>query len=130
MTPRRYQQGFGDPATLPEFLGIAALMRQGSKRSRLRRLAIVCAKAHTLAELFGAGDRAVLLVGEKEAAPLRELPAQSPEPFFPGGPREDLSITLLCRCREVSVTADWIKGQLAHGRTRVRVDPPIPSLRF
>lgn len=122
----RYQQGFGDPATLPEFQSIAAAIRRGSKRSRLRTLDIECHNGHRLAEVFGA----VLLVGEKEAAPLRELPAQNPEPFFPGGPREDLSITLLCRCREVSVTADWIKGQLAHGRKRVRVDPPIPSLRF
>src|SRR5579884_2187983 len=101
---RRYQTGFSDPATLPEFQVFAAAMRRNTKRSTLRMLAIVCHNGHTLAEVFGSGERAVLLVGEREAAPLRELPARSFELFFPDDLPEDgeLAVSMSCCCRRAS----------------------------
>lgn len=128
---RRYQLGFSDPATLPEFQGIAAVIhRPGTKRSRLRNLAIVCHNGHTLAEVFGRGNRAVLLVGEREAALLRELPARSSKPFFPDDLPEDgeLAVSMSCRCRRASVTVHWIKSQLAQGKRRVTIGVRIPGL--
>jgi hypothetical protein len=122
---RRYQAGFSDPATLPEFQVIAAAMRRGTKRSTLRMLDIICSNNHRLAEVFGAGNRAVLLVGEREAALLQELPERSSEPFFPGGLPDEADLTVLasCRCRRAAMPVRWIKEQLAQGKKRVCVGP-------
>lgn len=54
------------PSDVPEFAPIAAAVVRGSKRSNLRRLAVVCPgpKAHTLLEVFPA-DGSHLLFTER-----------------------------------------------------------------
>ncbi|MGH3854483.1 MAG: hypothetical protein ACRDR6_13510 [Pseudonocardiaceae bacterium] len=118
LPPKRgYSLGFCDPATLPEFEAVRAAIRRGSRRSRLRRLAIVCHNGDLLSEVFGPSGAEVLLVRD-EAALLRDLPERVPF-FSPDDPPLfDHGISVLCRCRNTSIVVRWIKDQLRLGNKR------------
>jgi hypothetical protein len=124
-SPRRYSPGFCDPATLPEFQVIAAALRRGTKCSGLRTLVIVCSNDHRLAEVYGTGDRAVLLACG-EAVRLHDLASlvfptktffSDEPPSVPSPRRRTISVRCHCR-RSVSIPVDWIKEQLAQGTKR------------
>lgn len=104
-----------DPQQVPEMVPILNAMRRGTTRSRMRVLDIACRNNHRLAEVFGAGEHAVLFVEGMGAVALHEVH----RPL-----EETLSLRAQCRCSTSPIPINWIERQLALGRRRA-IWPPI-----
>lgn len=111
-----------DPQQVPEMAPILDALRRGTSRARLRTLDIACRKNHRLAEVFGTGERAVLLgygrvqyaeeVREgRGAAPLAELRRPTLE--------ETIAVRVQCKCQTVPLWVNRIDQALSEGVRRV-----------
>lgn len=112
----------GDPASIPEFASVLNALRRGTRRSRLRSLDVVCPKDHRLLEVFGTGERAVVLAQGRVqyaegcrdgwgAACLRDL--QRPTVTTA------IAVRVQCRCQTALIPVIGINNMLKGGRRRV-----------
>lgn len=111
-----------DPASLPESASVLNALARGTERHRLRSLDIACPGDHRLLEVFGIGDRAVLLAhgrvryadGWRDglgAACLRDLQ----RPTLTAA----IAVRVQCRCQTALIPITGITRMLHLGMRRV-----------
>lgn len=105
--------------------------RRGTKRSRLRLLAVVCSNGHTLLEVFPTADGPVALWSARERwatdPETGEIVEHRPARVVwwasfvqPVDGADEERAWVFCRCTEATaVDLDWVEEQLTTGARRV-----------